>query len=65
MRDFFENLDTKTLQFCAEAIADDHYLIGVNWETVKDDCKLELATMYDKQFKIFGALDEVEHTKTT
>lgn len=63
MRDFFEKLHTKTLQFCAEAIADDNYLIGVNWETVKDDCKLKLATMYNKQFKIHGVLDEVEQTK--
>ena len=48
MGDFLKKLDTKTDQFCEEAKADDHYLIGVNWEIVKDDCKLELTTMYKK-----------------
>ena len=52
MGDFLKKLDTKTEEFCDEAVEDDHYLTGVNWQIVKDECQLELATKYNKKYKI-------------
>lgn len=59
MGDFLEKLKKKNDQFIEEAKDDDHYLTGVNWESVKEECcQLEVTSKYNKKYKIHGALDE-------
>ena len=59
-----KKLNTKTEEFCDEAVEDDHYLTGVNWQIVKDECQLELATKYNKKYKIKGTVEMVELNDT-
>jgi len=42
MGEFLQKLSLKKEEFCTEAVELDHYLDGVNFKDVKEQCNLEL-----------------------